>query len=234
VWLAFPEKDRCFANIQDRMKEAVDIDGNPYAMIVAPQLAEEWVAEIAPIHHHLLGELFDTPYGSYQVYYTGTDPRWLALAPQRYQFFGKLRGNVSEDQMAQAREVWSAKPADLQVRAESVEATVEAERLSIHRAPAQAIIELSAVDLKPNTIYQLQHDAIASSDAWTIVVLEDQTDLRLYEKKISRTSVNEGLPGLFRTDARNRIHIAVMATGKGTPGDLTLTRISLRELGPIL
>jgi 4-amino-4-deoxy-L-arabinose transferase-like glycosyltransferase len=224
VWLAFPEQDRCFANIQDRMKEAVDIDGNEYAMIVAPNLADEWVAEIATTHHRLLGELFDTPYGSYQVYYTGTDARWLALAPRRYQFFGKLRGAVGEDQMAQAREVWSARPADLQLRAASVEATVTAERLTIQRARQQGVIELSAVDLKPNTIYQLQHDATSSSDAWTIVVLEDQTDLRLYEKKVGLTPANEGLAGLFRTGARNRIHMGVMAAGKGTPVALTLTR----------
>ena len=234
LWLAFPEQDRCFANLQDRMREAVDIDGNPYAMIVAPELAQEWVAEIAANHHHLLGELYDTPYGSYEVYYTGTDARWLALVPRRFQFFGKLRGVVSEDQMAEAHEVWSAKPADLQLRAEAVEATVGAEGLSIRRAPDQAVIELSAVDLKPNTIYQLQHDATSSGDEWTIMVLEDQTDQRLYEKKISLTPASESLTGLFRTGVRNRIHIAVMATGKGTPDALTLARISLRELGPIL
>jgi 4-amino-4-deoxy-L-arabinose transferase-like glycosyltransferase len=233
LWLAFPEQDLCFANIQDRMKEAVDIDGNEYAMVVAPHQAEEWVAAIATTHHHLLGELFDTPYGSYQVYYTGTDPRWLALAPRRYQFFGKLRGVASEDQIAQAREVWSARPTELNVSAESVEATVEAERLIIRRARGNSIIDLCAVDLKPHTIYRLHLDTAPPSAAWAVVVIEDQTEQRLYEKKISQIEPNEALTGVFRTGARNRVRIGVLPVGKGTPDALTLARISLHEVAPV-
>ena len=36
IWLAFPEKDRCFANIEKRMTPNVDIDGKDYALFVRP------------------------------------------------------------------------------------------------------------------------------------------------------------------------------------------------------
>jgi 4-amino-4-deoxy-L-arabinose transferase-like glycosyltransferase len=94
IWLAFPEHDLCFANIQERMKKAVDIDGNEYALIVSPKLSRQWLKAIASNNHYLLGEILDSPYGSYQVYYTGVDPRWLALAPVRYKFFGRQRGHT--------------------------------------------------------------------------------------------------------------------------------------------
>jgi len=89
LWLAFPEHDLCFANIQLRTREAADIEGKEFVMIVAKQDARYWVDEIASKNHHLLGALIDTPYGSYEVYYTGTDPRWQALKPREYTFFGR-------------------------------------------------------------------------------------------------------------------------------------------------
>ena len=92
IWLVFPEHDLCFANIEKRMKDAVDIDGKEYALIVNPRRARSWLKHEIKNHHHLLGEMTDTPYGSFQVYYTGIDPRWLALEPMSYQFFGDRRG----------------------------------------------------------------------------------------------------------------------------------------------
>jgi len=50
----------------------------------------------------------NTPYGDLRVYYTGTDPRYRYLQPRRYQFFEKWQGHVSDEQLASAREVWSA------------------------------------------------------------------------------------------------------------------------------
>ena len=97
IWLAFPEHDYCFANIQERMKKAVDIDGNEYALIVSPKLSRRWLRLVASEHHHLLGEILDSPYGSFQVYYTGVDPRCLSLAPIRYKFFGLRRGFTGDE-----------------------------------------------------------------------------------------------------------------------------------------
>ncbi|HSB11006.1 MAG TPA: glycosyltransferase family 39 protein [Blastocatellia bacterium] len=96
IWLAFPEHDRCFANIEKRMKKAVDLDAQEYALIVQPRRAEHWITKAASSHHHLLGELRDSPYGNFNVYYTGTDPRWVSLQPVRYQFFGKRRGYAKD------------------------------------------------------------------------------------------------------------------------------------------
>jgi 4-amino-4-deoxy-L-arabinose transferase-like glycosyltransferase len=102
IWLAFPEHDLCFANIQERTKKAADIDGNEYALIVSPALSRRWLKAIARNNHHLLGEILDSPYGSYEVYYTGVDPRWIALAPIRYQFFGRQRGFLKSEAASKA------------------------------------------------------------------------------------------------------------------------------------
>jgi 4-amino-4-deoxy-L-arabinose transferase-like glycosyltransferase len=106
VWLAFPETDLCFATIEGRMKEDLDIDGNQYALVTRPNFSLDRTAkpegsrvgsEDAGLRdYHLLGEMRETPYGSLLIYYTGKDPRYLALEPKRYQFFGDLRGHSLE------------------------------------------------------------------------------------------------------------------------------------------
>jgi len=97
VWLAFPESDRCFATIENRMKEALDLDGQEYALITRPNVtargAERAGAlEMADEKYHLLGEMQDTLYGTLLIYYTGRDPRYLALPPKRFQFYNQQRG----------------------------------------------------------------------------------------------------------------------------------------------
>ncbi len=102
VWLAFPETDRCFATIESRMKEALDIDGKEYALVTRLNALPERSRpdadsdEAGPRDYHLLGEMRETPYGNLLIYYTGNDPRYLTLAPKRYQFFGELRGHSLE------------------------------------------------------------------------------------------------------------------------------------------
>jgi 4-amino-4-deoxy-L-arabinose transferase-like glycosyltransferase len=104
VWLAFPEMDRCFATIEGRMKEDLDIDSKDYALVTRPNFSldralkrEDSPAEARLADYHLLGEMRETPYGSLLIYYTGKDPRYLGLAPKRYQFFGELRGHNLEE-----------------------------------------------------------------------------------------------------------------------------------------
>ena len=99
VWLAFPESDRCFATIENRMKEALDLDGNEYALVTRPNVvarAPERASsiEMADEKYYLLGEMQETPYGTLLIYYTGNDPRIRALAPKRFQFNGLRRGRV--------------------------------------------------------------------------------------------------------------------------------------------
>ncbi len=102
VWLAFPETDRCFATIEGRMKEDLDFDGRDYVLVTRPNfsLGRDAKREGAKSEsddslrdYHLLGEMRETPYGSLLIYYTGKDPRYLALEPKRYQFFGDWRGH---------------------------------------------------------------------------------------------------------------------------------------------
>ena len=98
VWLALPESDRCFATIESRMKEAIDLDGHHYALITRPNVIERASGrtsglEMAPEKYHLLGEMQETPYGTLLIYYTGRDPRVLTLAPKRFRFYGLERGH---------------------------------------------------------------------------------------------------------------------------------------------
>jgi 4-amino-4-deoxy-L-arabinose transferase-like glycosyltransferase len=95
IWLAFPEKDRCFATIERRMSEALDIEGRDYALVTRPNALPKQADGELVEKHHLLGEMRDTPYGNLLIYYTGRDPRYLALEPKRYRFFGERRGYIA-------------------------------------------------------------------------------------------------------------------------------------------
>ena len=93
IWLAFPESDQCFASIESRMKDAVDIFGNDYALVV-PERQKKKIRSRR--HYHFLGELRGTAYGlALRIYYTGDDQRYIGRAPKTYQFFGWHRGHVS-------------------------------------------------------------------------------------------------------------------------------------------
>jgi hypothetical protein len=104
VWLAFPEKDSCFASIENRTREEAyaGIDGKDYALVTRLNALPERPKrsdsnEQSAEAYHLLGEMRDTPYGNLLIYYTGSDPRYLARAPRRYQFFGERRGHAKID-----------------------------------------------------------------------------------------------------------------------------------------
>jgi hypothetical protein len=94
IWLAFPETDRCFATLEKRMQN--DITGKDYALVKRAKRGTE-SAEEAGDGYHLLGVLSNTAYGNLVVYYTGTDPRYLALKPKQYRFNGEQRGYTADD-----------------------------------------------------------------------------------------------------------------------------------------
>ena len=98
VWLAFPDKDSCFATIENRFKEAAyaDIDGKDYALVTRLNALPERAGNAA-VDYHVLGEMWNTPYGNLLIYYTGTDPHYLAIKPKRYEFFGELGGYTSRE-----------------------------------------------------------------------------------------------------------------------------------------
>jgi 4-amino-4-deoxy-L-arabinose transferase-like glycosyltransferase len=99
LWLAFPEYDQCFfAHMEARLDESLDLDGKDYALIIRPKFMKRARKLTGGVEkYHLIGELRKTVYGTFQIYYTGADPRYLGLEPKRFQFFGQERGYTTDD-----------------------------------------------------------------------------------------------------------------------------------------
>ena len=92
VWLAFPESDRCYASIEGRMLDEVDIEGKEFALFTIGHKPEEWTKK--PLEeYHVLGEARNTPYGDFVVYYLGVNSRYQSLVPTLYEFHGTQRGH---------------------------------------------------------------------------------------------------------------------------------------------
>lgn len=228
MWLAFPEKDRCFANIDRRMAAAVDIDGKDYALIVRPKNPDYWARDLDK-QHPLLGELTNTPYGNFLVYYTGDDPKYVA-EPKRYHFFRRWAGHVSGEQIGQAREVWSATAAELSGSARIANPSVTAEGLAIRPGQGKpgenTFTEVCVVELKPSTAYELVLDS-RSSEEWEAVVIEETTGLWI--KQIELRGVNR-ISELFRTFAAKNVRILVRELTRKSGDPLYVSRISIREI----
>ena len=104
VWLAFPESDRCYATIEGRMLDAVDIEGKEFALFTVGHKPEQWTEK--PLQeYHVLGEVRNTIYGDFVIYYLGTDPKYIALPPRSYEFSGNQRGHRAID--SEMRNPWS-------------------------------------------------------------------------------------------------------------------------------
>ncbi len=233
IAIVFPEDDRCFATIEARMKSAVDIDGKDYALLMRHKNEEHWANELTR-SRYLLGEVRDTPYGNFFVYYTGVDPRYLALQPRSYQFFGRWRGQVSGEQIASAREVWSSGPGELRQRSLPGETSVVPERTpveSLKRDRGDAQVELSSIELQPNTIYQVDI-GLTSSAGCEAVVVDEKTGVVL---KRMETSAHEGaqrILDLFRTLDSNRVTVHIrFSEHSSTP--IGVSRVSIREVAPV-
>lgn len=231
IWLAFPEKDRCFANIERRMAEAVDIDGKDYALLVRPKSPDFWARDLVQ-DPYLLGELTDTPYGNFLVYYTGTDPRFMPVEPKRYYFFRRWSGYVTGEQLNQAREVWSATAEDLGRSAKMARPSVTVEGLAIKPAQGSSedtFTELCSVGVKPSTAYQLVVDS-KSSGEWEAVVIEEDTGDWI--KQIELSSENR-VSELFRTFGAKRVRIVFRALKHKSADSLYISRISIREISEL-
>ncbi len=233
MWLAFPEKNHCFASIDKRMAAAaaLDIDGKDYALIVRPKSPDYWARGLDQ-QHPLLGELTDTPYGNFLVYYTGDDARYVT-EPKRYHFFRRWAGHVSGEQIAQAREVWSATATDLSGSVKIANPSVTAEGLAIESGQGKpgenTFTELCSVELKPSTAYELVLDS-KSSEEWEAVVIEETTGHWIKQIELSGGNrINE----LFRTFAEKRVRILVRALTHKSGDPLYVSRISIREISEL-
>jgi hypothetical protein len=236
VAIVFPEDDLCFATIEGRMKAAVDIDGKDYALLLRHKNEEHWANELSK-RRYLLGELRDTPYGNFFVYYTGVDPRYLALQPRYYQFFGRWRGQVTGEEIASGREVWSASAADLSTSAKLADPSVTSEGLSIDMPKGSSgegtFTELCSVELKPSTAYQLILD-LKSSEKWEAAVIEETTGVWIKQIEIGGGNRLAPVSEVFRTLGAKRVRIAVRALTRKSADSLNVSlyvsRISIREI----
>ena len=223
MWLAFPDKDRCFANIERRMAPAVDIDGKDYALIVRPKNPDYWAKDLNQ-RHHLLGELTDTPYGNFLIYYTGIDERYSA-EPKRYHFFRRWSGHVRAEQVAQAPEVWSATGDDLKIYSKQESGSLKDAKLK-PRAN-DSFTELSTIELKPATAYQLLLDS-NQSEGWELVLADVASGSWL--KQINLDD-EDRIDEIFRTLESKRVRLLVRGQKSKASDSLLISRISIREVG---
>lgn len=218
IWLAFPEKDRCFADIEARMAEAVDIDGKDYALVSRPRNLRNLSPDVDQ-KYHLLGELLDTPYGTLAVYYTGRDPRYLALPERRYHFFNKFRGHVSDEQIAVAREIWSSSDQSLDFNPE-------------REMTPSSFIYIASVELAPNMIYQVVVDG-SSPGEWELVVVDERTGEWVKRVNITGGELSRRAEDLFRNPNASRIKLGVRPLNRDLADSIRISRISIREVGQL-
>jgi 4-amino-4-deoxy-L-arabinose transferase-like glycosyltransferase len=219
IAIAFPEDDLCFASIEPRMLNLVDIEGKDYALLTRHKNPEHWENEISKTRH-LLGELRNTPYGNLAVNYTGVDPKYLALQPRSYEMFGRWRGHVSDEQVAQAHEVWRADAGELSKAAGQL-VQGSSEGVDIR---SQSFVNLTSLKLEPNTAYQLLLDANSSSE-WEAVIIEEETGSWLRQIEIG--SDKQHVQELFRTLGSEPVRIAIRSQSNEP---IHLFGMSIREV----
>jgi 4-amino-4-deoxy-L-arabinose transferase-like glycosyltransferase len=234
IWLAFPEHDFCFSNLQTRMRNIVDLDGKEYALIVSPRHAQGWLKKVAPNNHHLLGELLNTGYGNYEVYYTGVNPRWSSLKPVYYQFFGKRSGYATDEQVAQATEIWSVTATDNDRIAGAGEPMNEQGRARIDMETGagrrDGFVPLHSIELRPETIYQMNVEASGAQGQWAMTVIDEKSETAIYKMKIGEQTEQTGVERLFKTGSGARVVVGAIPAVKAPTDTVLVSRISLKEV----
>ena len=232
MFLAFPEHDRCFASIETRMKDALDIDGNEYAVIVPSpygQVRSSWTEELEA-KHPLIAELADTAYGTINIYYTGANPEYRSMPTRRTYFFGDRRGHVSEEQLAAAREVWSADGNELRWAMASP-VSGEGGSLMVTPPPHSGLVVLATVQLEPGTGYEFEINSVASQTGWQFLLLNDSASTVLKQDLIKPGREKAG--GLFSTTESGTVKIALQHFQRSKDDALNVNRITIREIGEV-
>ncbi|HXG93434.1 MAG TPA: glycosyltransferase family 39 protein [Blastocatellia bacterium] len=226
MWLAFPEYDRCFATIEKRMMKALDIDGNEYA-VLAPHAYDKRRARdtrALDAKYPLIAELRETRYGLIRVYYTGTNPQYRMLKPKTYYFFGEWRGHITDEQVAQAREVWSTDAERLSACAGFAR---DDEGVIIDVRGGQSV-ELCSLDVKPGAIYQLLIAAPVKDAGWEIIVVDAKTGAAIYQNKLSDNAQQK--TNLFRAINTDKIKLEIRRLGQGAAEPFRIARVSVLEV----
>jgi len=232
IWLAFPESDLCFASIESRMKDDVDLRGQEFALIV-PEKSSKRIKERK--HLHYLGELRDTAYKlALRAYYTGSDPRYLTREPKEFRFFGWARGHVSEEQVSAAPEVWSAGPADIGASSKAEESVTSTDAITLYppAAGSGGQIQLASVEVKPDTIYQVAIEVLSTLGAWEVAVVDAQGST-MVRAKIAEDAGLQHIAELFRTPGADRVRIVAYPRARNSREPISISRITLREVAPL-
>jgi hypothetical protein len=235
LWLAFPEKDYCFAAIENRMQDALDIKGNEYALIASGRRKKKEGKLIKDITEgaRLIAELENTAYGTLSVYYTGASPAHVSLVPARYIFFGKERGHVSEDEIKSAREVWAAGAEELSQTTSGSNNIFSPEGLTLQPGAGHDLIKLCSIDLKPATIYQLILEASNQRGRWEISITDEETSALLFEGRIGGRGDAGSFKDVFKTRNSGRVRVSLRCLGQKADGSITVSRVILREVAPV-
>jgi hypothetical protein len=235
LWLAFPEQDQCyFAFMEARLDEPLELDGKDYALIVQPKF-ENRLRRLTGAgfeRYHLIGELCETAYGNFNVYYTGKDPTFLALTPKREYLFGWQRGLVSDEQLASAEEVWSAGPLEISLNSAVTPLSVAdpgEEEESARPSKATRSTDIAKADLKSSGIFQLLVDLNPSVNCEFLLV-DDETGS--FVQRISRASIEHGraVSVVFRTTRPTRLRISIEIPARRDLSVVRISNISIREV----
>jgi 4-amino-4-deoxy-L-arabinose transferase-like glycosyltransferase len=236
LWLAFPEKDYCFAAIENRMRAGLDIKGNEYALIASGRRNKKEGKLLRELTEgaKLIAQLRRTAWGTLSVYYTGANPAYLSLAPARYLFFGRERGYVSENEIEAAREVWTASAAELSQSASGEYQLASSGGFTIQQsAAATGAVKLGAIHLRPATIYQLILETSNQRAGWEIIVTDEDTSAVIYEGKLGAHEEAQRFADLFKTKPSGRILVSLRSAAPESEASITVLRVSLREVAPI-
>jgi hypothetical protein len=208
------------------MMDLVDIEGKDYALLTRHKNPEHWENQLSSIRY-LLGELRDTPYGNFAVNYTGIDPRYLAIRPRSFQMFGRWRGHVTDQQIAQAREVWKADANEFSKCAGQSEPGNASGDFAIR---GQSFVDLCALELAPNTAYQLSLDERSNSD-WEVLIIDRDTGSWVKQIEIGRATSRRHIEELFRTFGSARLRIAIRPGMPPSNDPVHIYGIAVREVG---
>jgi hypothetical protein len=236
LWLAFPEKDYCFAAIENRMQVAVDIKGNEYALIASARRNKKEGKLVRELTEgaKLIAQLRRTPWGTLSVYYTGANPAYLSLAPAHYLFFGKERGYVSETEIEAAQEVWAASAEELSQSAGGENQIASSAGFTIQQSAfATGTTKLGAIHLRPATIYQLILETSKQRGGWEIIVTDEETSAVIHDGKLGTHDEAQHFEDLLKTRTSGHILVSLRHAGQEREASITVSRISLREVAPV-
>lgn len=202
LWLSFPDRDQCFATLERRMTEAFGKDSNEYALIMRPKASDHWAWDLSA-NRHLLAELFETPYGNFNIYYTGTDRAYVDLPARRFYFFRQWNGHATQEQVDAAPVVWSAglnnspDPPANQRGSDGQSHSPHSDK------PASALpLELQ---LQPKAIYSIRLTAPASFSGSEVLIVEAATGRWLKQIPFVEEAGASVAADVFRTLQDGRI-----------------------------